>query len=189
MAAGRAEAGCAPLIVRTSKDHRDWDGTLSQNLSFAVDVRQKEVECFEPLLEAAHDLVPFLAREYLRQQVTEPSVMMIAGRNFEGDSQFAQGRIQAFLKFPQVRRGRSFQLTNNGGIVPARLPSAGIKHFVPAFLKALSVFLCHAGLSRLTGNDPARKVGCKKFPFHFQSLNRATTEWASGIRNNKVVPR
>ncbi len=93
MVAVRPEAGCAPLVVRTPKDDWDRDNTLSQNFSFAVHVLQKEVERFKPLLEAAYDLIPLIARKNLRQQVTEPRIMVISGREFEHDSQFSQSRV------------------------------------------------------------------------------------------------
>jgi hypothetical protein len=93
MVAARPEAGRAPLIVRTPKDDWDRDNTLSQNFSFPVHVLQKEVERFKPLLEATYDLIPFIARKNLRQEITEPCIMVILGRDFEHDAQFSQRRV------------------------------------------------------------------------------------------------
>src|SRR5262249_40533596 len=146
MAPSRPQAGRASLEVRASQNSRDRDKALSQNFSVAVHVFQKDVECAKPLLEAANNLPPFIARENLRQQVTEPRIMMIPGRKLERDAQFSQRRIQSFLQFPQVRRRCAFQLAHKSGIGSAGLPCLRIKHFVPAFLRALSVVLYHTGL-------------------------------------------
>ena len=128
--------------------------TLSQNFPFSIHVLQKQVERLKPLLEAADDLIPFVARKNLRQQVAEPCVMVIAGRYFERDPKLSQRGVQPFLQFPQIRRCRLFQLTNDGRIRRARWSSARIKHFVPPFLKALSVFLCHSGLFSVIWKQP-----------------------------------
>jgi hypothetical protein len=93
MIAGGPEAGCAPLVVRTPKDDWDGDNALSQNFSLAVHVLQKEAKRFKPLLEAAYDLIPFIARKNLRQQVTEPRIVVISGREFEYDPQLSQSRV------------------------------------------------------------------------------------------------
>ena len=66
MSSGRTETRRAPLIIRTPKDYWNGDRTLSQNFSFSIHVLQKEVERLKPLLEAADDLIPFVARENLR---------------------------------------------------------------------------------------------------------------------------
>src|SRR5438876_6130604 len=97
MTAGRLEPDRASLVVRAPQDDRDRNNTLPKNFSFPVHVLQKELERFKPLLETAHDLVPFFARKDLRQEVTEPRVMVIARGHFERDSQFSHRRIQPFL--------------------------------------------------------------------------------------------
>jgi hypothetical protein len=146
MSSAPAKTGCASLVARTSENSLNRNDSLPQNFSWAVYVRQEHVERAQPLLKPTLNLVPFIAGENLWQQIAEPGVVMFARRDFERDSKFAQRRVQPFFEFPQIGGCRSFQLADNFRVRSARFSSPLAQHFVPPFLRAISVPFCHAGL-------------------------------------------
>ena len=66
--------------------------------------------------------------------------------NLERDSQFPKRGVQPFFEFPQIGGGRSFQLGDKFRVRRAGFSSTLTQHFVPPFLRAISVLFCHAGV-------------------------------------------
>ena len=155
MATGWRQICRTSVEVRTSEDKRNWENASPQNLSFAIDIRQKSIKRPNPLLEPAYNLIPLVTCKNLRQQIAEPGIAMIVGREFKCNSQFPESCIQSFLKLSQIRRSRAFQLAHKSRIRRSRVAAGLAEHFVPPSFSAVSVSLCHAGLDSVSRNRVA----------------------------------
>src|SRR5262249_27535114 len=158
MIARKREPYGAPLIVRATQYCGNGEDPFLQYFAVAIDILQQVFERAKSLLKSTHNLVPSVIGEYLRQEVAEPGVMVVTCRKFKRNAELAEGRFQAVLQFPKIGRSGLLQLANDFQIRRARRAQAGIEHFVPRWLRRLSVPR-HSRLLWLTGNSLSCKVG------------------------------
>ena len=141
-----------PLEVRAAEHKRNWKYAQPQNLSLSVDICQKHIERAYPLIEPAYDLIPLVTGEYLRQQIAEPGIAMIAVWNFKRDPQLPESRFQPLFKLSQIGTTGALQLLHE---LHVRRPWFGAwlaQHFVPSLRSAIPFGLCHADLHSVNWN-------------------------------------
>src|SRR6266436_3569733 len=78
----RGQSNSTALVIRASQDEWNRDDAFFQYFTLAVDISQQVFERAKSLLESAHNPVPFVGGEYLRQEIAKPAVMVLARWKF-----------------------------------------------------------------------------------------------------------